>query len=138
MPTFTLKLIDAINGKQVFYQLVIDGVPQLDDFEKNLEKKYENDFKRLLFIMDRVSNNEHVPGTQYHLLDNKKNDPYPGCEFKSGDLRAYAFKSKAGKLVALVGYKNQQQQDIRKFNSLKKQFISQNKIPNHDQKRITK
>ncbi len=138
MPNFTLKLIESVTGKQAFYQLVIDKIGQLDAFEKQLETIYEKDFNRLLAIMDKVSNNEHVPGTQYHLLKNKKNDPNPSSEFKSGDLRAYAFKTDTGKLIAVVGYKNQQKQDIRKLESIKQQFIANNKIANHDKKRIAK
>ena len=41
MTIFALEKIEAINGKQQFDKLVVDGICPFDDFERNLEKQYK-------------------------------------------------------------------------------------------------
>ena len=140
MPKFDLKKITAIKGNQAFYQLTIDDNPDLstaktdaeindlktgvlDIYENSLEIKYKKNMIQIYNAMDRVAKNEHVPGEKYHELDRPKNDPYKDFEFKHGDLRIYAFKSEAGKIIALGGYKNNQDGDIQKMRSIKLQYF---------------
>ena len=141
MPKFDLKKVDAVIGVQEFYQLTIDDNPVffgsetpeeinnlkkgvLDIYEAELEKKYKKNLVQIYSSMNRVANNQHVPGEKYHeLTDRPKNDPYKDYEFKHGDLRVYAVKSPQGKIIILCGYKNQQKKDIVKMRSLKLQYF---------------
>ena len=141
MPRFDLKIIDAVKGNQVFYQLTIDDNPDfenlgngesvndrktgiLDSFEEGLEKKYRKNLVQIYNTMDRVARNEHVPGEKYHeLTGRKENDPHKDYEFKHGDLRVYAIKSDKGKIIIFGGFKNSQPEDIIQMRSLKKQYF---------------
>lgn len=141
MPKFGLKRIDAVSGKQVFYQLTIDDNPDfsdladgetendrktgiLDIYEQSLESRYQKNLAQIYNTMGRVANNEHVPGEKYHeLTERENNDPYKDYEFKHGDLRVYAIKTEGGKIIILAGFKNTQKDDIRRMRSLKKQFF---------------
>jgi hypothetical protein len=141
MPKFDLK--EIIKGRQTFYQLTIDDNPDyagaltdaekndrktgvLDIYEENLEAVYEKDIQKIHAYIERVANNQPVPGDKFHdLTDRPKNDLIVDYEFKSGDLRVYCFKITGGKVVVVGGYKNNQDADIRKCRSLKKQFFEQ-------------
>ena len=141
MPKFDLKIIDSIRGKQVFYQLTVDDNPDsegileeamkndkktgiLDQYEKSLEKKYKKDMVQIYNTMQRVANNEHVPGEKYHECTGRdKSDPYKDYEFKHGDLRVYAIKTHDGKIIVLAGYKNTQKSNILRMRSIKKQYF---------------
>lgn len=140
MPIFDLKKITAIKGKQVFYQLTIDDFPDykttdspddqnnkktgvLDLFERELESKYRKNLLMIYSFMERVANNLPVSGAKYHELKRPKIDSIKEFEFKHGDIRVYAFKSSGGKIFVLGGYKNNQDSDIIKMRSLKKQYL---------------
>lgn len=140
MPIFDLKEIDFIKGKQKFYQLTIDDNPVfknddteemrnkkkkgvLDDYEKKLEKKYKKDIDMIYAYMNMHSNGEHIPGTKYHELERAKNDPYPDFEFKHGALRVYGVKITGGKIIFLGSYKNQEEKNLKRLRSLKKQYF---------------
>ena|ERR1700761_5245438 len=141
MPKFDLKKITAISGKQDFYQLTINDKPDfskaetqeqrnekktgvLDIYESNLEENYEKDMVQIYNTMQRVANNEHVPGAKYHeLTGRKKGDPYKDYEFKHGDLRVYAIKNDLGKIIILAGFKNEQEKNIRKMRLLKIEYF---------------
>lgn len=49
-------------------------------------------------------------------------------EFKSKNLRVYVFSIFGGKMVVLGGYKKNQEADIRKFNSIVKEYFDQYKL----------
>ena len=124
MPTFDLQRITAIEGQQAFYQLIIDDKPSLDLYEAGLEKKYRKNLIQLYHTMEKIANNEHVPGGKFHELTGRlKNDPYKEYVFKHGDLRIYAVKAMIGKIIILAGFKNRQPEDIRRMRSLKKQYF---------------
>src|SRR5258705_10206046 len=125
MPKFDLKKIDAVRGKQGFFQLTIDDNPDftdlkefetendrkkgvLDYYEENLDPQYKKSLSQIYNIMNRVSNNEHVPGEKYHELDRPRNDPHKDYEFKHQKLRVYAIKTDQGKIIILGGFKNSQ------------------------------
>ena len=140
MSTFDLKEIISVKGKQKFYQLTINDNPifnkedteniknekktgVLDTFEKELEKKYKKDIEMIYAYMNMVSNGDHIPGTKYHELDIYKNDPYQDFEFKHGKLRIYGVKITGGKIIFLGGYKNQEEKNLTRLRSLKKQYF---------------
>jgi hypothetical protein len=140
MSTFDLKKIESIKGKYPFYQLTIDDNVEfsnlkegetandrktgvLDLYEQQLQKKYKKDLIMIYAYMERVANNCHVDGRKYHILERPDNDPHVDFEFKHGDLRVYGIKSQEGKIIVLGGYKNEQETNIKKLRSLKKQFL---------------
>lgn len=141
MPKFDLKEITAVKGKQKFYQLTIDDNPDykgvtteeernerktgvLDEYEQQLETRYQKDMRMIYAYMEKVANNEHVSGKKYHeLTDRPSSDKVKDFEFKHGDLRIYCFKSEEGKIFAVGGYKNSQDSDISRLRSLKNQYF---------------
>lgn len=141
MPNFDLKILDITQGKQKIYQLTIDDNPNiegakdekeinerkrgvLDEFAESLESRYKKDLRAMYTYMELVSNGCHVSGAKYHeLTDRPKGDQIKDFEFKHGDLRVYAFKSDAGKIIALCGYKNAEPKNINRLRSLKQQYF---------------
>ncbi len=136
MPKFMIKKIEAISGIQEIRQLVIlddrEDVSNLkleelngqwDLYSSGLEKRYISFGVRILAIMNKLAKGESLPYTQFHEIT-PKGELVKEYEFKAGDLRVYAIKSPNGKIVVLGGYKNQQKADIRKFQSIKKQYLA--------------
>jgi len=125
MTKFATQKIDAINGRQNFVELVVDGKGQLSEYEKKLQKKYLSQFKSILTYMELAANNLSLPDKKF-----KDVTPYgekiKEYEFKKGDLRIYAIDMLNGKIVVLGGYKNNQKKDFRKFRSLKQQYLTEN------------
>lgn len=123
---FSLKEYDIIRGKQIFYELFKDERSFLQEFIEDIESnpQYISEYKRIVSYMEMVANNNGVPDTKFKPLKGNKD----GCkeyEFKSKHLRIYLIHlSPHGKIIILGGYKNQQAEDITKFRSLKKQYLS--------------
>ena len=42
MSKFAYRVIEEVQGKQVFHELVIDGKGQIETFREQLESKYED------------------------------------------------------------------------------------------------
>lgn len=73
--------------------------------------------------MDLVANLQSLPETKFKDITPAK-ETVKEYEFKSKNLRAYAFHiKKTGKIVAYWGFKNSQKKDIVKFQSIKKQYL---------------
>ena len=146
MSKFDLKKIDAIEGKQRFYQLTIDDAPDytnllpgetendrktgvLDEYELNLETKDKKDLVSIYAYMERIANNQHVDGTKYHTLGRPSNDPYTDFEFKKGKLRVYGIQTPEGKVIVLGGFKKKEDANIRRLRSLKQQYFDSLRKP---------
>lgn len=125
MSIFELKKIEAIVGKQHFYELVIDGHSQYEEFTNTVKSnpQYYSEFKTILAYMTFVSDLKMLPKTKFRDITPSK-DWVKEYEFKSDHLRAYTFHvEKTGKVVALWGFKNTQNEDIKKFRSIKKRYL---------------
>ena len=124
MRTFASEILDLVKGKQVFEKLLVDGVCLLDEFENeiNENKQYISELRTIFSYMDFFSNGATLPKTKFREIkgDNIKVKRY---EFKSNHLRIYAFNTPGSKMVVLGGYKNNQDADIRRFNSIVKEYI---------------
>ena len=139
MPIFGFKIITEVKGRETFYQLTINdsfkttgketpdeinakktGV--LDDFENSLETKYQKDLRGIYTYMNLIAQGSSVSKEKFKDItpDKEKVKEY---EFKHGDLRVYAIKTEGGKIIMLAGYKNKQKDQIKKFRSLKKQYL---------------
>jgi hypothetical protein len=123
MTKFALKKIEAINGRQTFFQLEINGVGQLDEYEKEVIGRYKSDFKSILSLMQMVANNKLLSKLKFRNVTPDK-EMVAEYEFKWGDLRVYAIATFGGKIIVLGGFKNQQDKDYRRFRSLKKQYLN--------------
>lgn len=125
MRIFATEIIDAINGKQVFEKLLVDGVCLLDEFEESIKDnpQYTSEFRTLFAYMNFVANGSPLPKTKFREIkgDNIKTKRY---EFKSKHLRVYVFNQPGGKMVVMGGFKSTQEADIRQFNSIVTEFTS--------------
>ncbi len=122
MTTFALKKIQAIKGKQVFYKLLKNNKCPFDEFEKSLEIKYTSELVTIYAYMERVANRESMPAGKFKEITPSE-ETIKEYEVKTKNLRVYLIKTTGGKIVIIGGYKNSQSSDIRKFRSLKKQYL---------------
>lgn len=122
MAEFSLKKMDAIQGKQKFDMLVVDDICLFEEFEKNVEAQYQTEIPTLYAYMEQVANLRSLPKTKFHPYSDGKD----GCrefEFKTKHLRAYAIEQPNGKVVILGGTKAQQEKDETVFRKYKQQYI---------------
>ena len=123
MSKFTVERIRAINCRQEFDQLIIDGAGQLDIFERDLnDTTYQSEFKTLLTYTEYLGNNKSLPKTKFRDVT-PKGEKVKEYEFKSKHLRIYAVQKPNGKIIIPGGYKTNQEKDFIKFRSLKKQLL---------------
>jgi hypothetical protein len=131
MPKFALKKIEAVVGKQQFFELLVDDVSQYKQFMAEISDnpQYVSEVKTILTYMNLVAElRVFLPKTKFRDITPSK-DKIKEYEFKSDHLRVYAFHLEmTGKIVAYWGYKNNQDKDIKKFRSIKKLFIETQKI----------
>lgn len=136
MSTFVLKKLEAVVGKQQFFELVVDDKSQFNDYCKAIKdnKQYYSELLKIFTLMNMVSQLKMLPQTKFKDITPNK-ESVKEYEFKSKHLRVYAFHmEKAGKIVAYGGYKNTQKDDIPKFRSYKSRYLKS--IQNDYQKRI--
>ena len=125
MYTFALHRIEAVKGKQSFFHLEIDGRSEFKSFCENLESnpQYRSEILRLFSIMDLVSNLRLLPDTKVKDITPKK-ELIKEYEFKSRNLRVYAFKTDDGKIIVSGGFKTDQKRDLAHFRRIKKSYLS--------------
>ena len=129
MSKFTLKKIEAIQSKQEFVQLEINGVACLDLFEKTLlEKMYQSEYRTILTYMEYLGNGGVLPDKKFKNITPEK-ELVSEFEFKSKHLRIYCIQKLNGKIVILAGQKNTQPKDIRKFRAIKREYLNSLKYP---------
>jgi putative component of toxin-antitoxin plasmid stabilization module len=136
MSTFVLKKLEAVVGKQQFFELIVDGNSQFDEYCKAIKdnNQYYSELLKIFTLMNQVSQLKMLPQTKFKDITPKK-ETVKEYEFKSKHLRVYAFHvEKTGKIVAYGGYKNTQKDDIPKFRSYKSRFLKS--FQNDNQKRI--
>jgi putative component of toxin-antitoxin plasmid stabilization module len=125
MSTFVLKKLDAVVGKQSFFELVIDDNSQFNDYCQGIKnnKQYYSELLKIFTLMNLVSQLKMLPQTKFKDITPNK-ESVKEYEFKSKHLRVYAFHlEKTGKIVAYGGYKNTQKEDISKFRSYKSRYL---------------
>lgn len=131
MTKFALKKIQAIDGKQDFYELLIEGESQLESFYSKIKYNTQliSEVKTILSYMQYVSD------LKSFLPKEKFRDITPATmkikeyEFKSKHLRAYVFHlEKKGKIVVYWGFKTNQSRDIKIFRSIKKSFLEHHSL----------
>jgi hypothetical protein len=123
MRKFALKKIEAVVGKQEFFELIIDGVSQLDNFYEDLQDRYKTEYDTILTYMDYVAKCQtNPPPTKFKDITPKK-EKVKEYEFKSKHLRVYGIAKENGKIIILMGFKTTQDRDIKKFRNLKREYL---------------
>ena len=125
MSIFVLKKLEAVVGKQQFFELVVDGNSQFDEYCQAIKgnKQYYSELLKIFTLMNQVSQLKMLPQTKFKDITPNK-ETVKEYEFKLKHLRVYAFHiEKTGKIVAYGGYKNTQKDDIPKFRSYKSRFL---------------
>lgn len=123
MTKFALEKIELVKGKQIFYDLIIDGAGQFSSFSKEVETAYKSELLTIIARMDLVSNLQRLPKEKFRNITPKK-ESVKEYEFKTKHLRVYAIHlENTGKVILLAGYKNSQKRDIPSFRNLKNQFL---------------
>lgn len=128
MSTFVLKKLEAVVGKQQFFELVVDDNSQFNDYCEAIKdnKQYYSELLKIFTLMNQVSQLKMLPQTKFKDITPNK-ESVKEYEFKSKHLRVYAFHlEKTGKIVAYGGYKNTQKDDIPKFRSYKSRYLKSN------------
>ncbi|NLA15155.1 MAG: hypothetical protein GX877_01275 [Bacteroidales bacterium] len=128
MRTFTSETIKAIRGRLVFKKLLINEKCLLDQFEESIKgTPYESEMRSIYTYMEFVANNTLLPRTKLNVI--KKCYGKQKCyEFKSKNLRVYAFSITGGKVIVLGGNKSNQVKDIRQLKSILKDIIESNQL----------
>ncbi len=128
MPTFALRKIEAIKGKQQFDKLVIDGQCPFDEFENSLEAQYQSELAGIYNYMQNVADLKAVPEDKFHFYDKdkkqKRKDGVREFEFKSKHLRVYGITKPNGKIIITGGTKSKQKAEQNEFRRLKSLYLS--------------
>lgn len=125
-PEFQLRKLNQIKGKNPFYALIKDGECEFDRFceKMNNSDQYQSELKSIFANMDLVANQISLPKTKFRDITPAK-EPIKEHEFKTKNLRVYAFQEKGtGKIIVCGGTKGTQKSDIRHFRQLKKQYLN--------------
>ncbi len=74
MPKFALRKIDAIIGRQSFYELLINGKSQYEEFTHQVKRnpQYYSELKSLLTYMNLVANLNMLPKTKFRDITSLK------------------------------------------------------------------
>lgn len=140
MRSFEYQICTLVKGKKQVYELYINGKCLIREFIKAKSKDgiSESSIKKLFAILESYANGIRLPYKKFHPLKGiKKGDKYTEYECKSDHLRLYFFLDPTiGDIILLGGDKNNQDSDVNKFRSLKKQFITA-KLNGHVKQRKT-
>lgn len=125
MPVYSLKKIDEIGGKIVFYKLVKDDICLFDDFENQIESEgtYKAELNTIQARLIQIANLKTLPKTKYKDITPDK-ESVKEYEIKTENLRVYLFRDPRGHIVVLGGKKSKQKKDIKKFRNMKKEYLN--------------
>lgn len=103
MPTFALRKLESVVGKQHFYELLEDGVSHYEAFLEIVgnNSQYLAEIRAILTYMNLVAQLKvFLPKAKFREITPNK-ERVKEYEFKSEHLRVYAFHLEAkGKIVA--------------------------------------
>ena len=128
MSAFALERIESIKGKLKVYKLTVDKKCEFDRFCESLERQGKNDvIIRLHATLDSYANRISLPDTKFRDLSKPKLDTVKEYEIKAGKYRLYLFKVPNGATVVLGGIKANQKKDLKRFRSIKSNYINTQK-----------
>ena len=121
-PKFAIRELEAVVGKQTFFELTEHGVGCLALFEQSLAgTTYESELRTIVAYMDLVANLRSLPETKFKDITGPK-ETIREYEFKSKHLRVYAVQKTGGKVVVVAGFKTTQKADIDRMRRIKKEI----------------
>lgn len=123
MHIFALQKIEAIQGKQKFDKLIVDGKCPFDEFEMSLETQYKSEMIGIYACMQNVADLRSVPPTKFHFYDEGVNGVRE-FEFKSKHLRVYGITKANGKIIITGGTKARQKVEQGEFRRLKNLYLA--------------
>lgn len=127
MSKFALKHIPQIKGKVKFYLLITNGECQYEEFERRVmrEGNYENELDQIQLRFQEVAEMiQPINKTKFRDITPKK-EKVKEYEAKTKNLRVYLIhQENTGRVIVFAGQKNTQKKDIRKFRSIKTQYLS--------------
>lgn len=125
MSIFTLKDIEAVTGDKCrIYQLVIDGISQLDEYESNIEAMQMPQFKTAVSYLSHLSEGVDI-GPKFKKLVNNKKDKIPVYEIKVNKIRLYLLRLENGKIVVAAGLRRDQEEILEWVNKSKSIILNQ-------------
>jgi putative component of toxin-antitoxin plasmid stabilization module len=126
MCKFALKEITKIKGRIKFFHLVVDEINLFEEFEKQImeEGNLQGQLNTIQARMQEIAEMKLLPKNKFREITPAK-EKAKEYEIKTEDLRVYLMhEEKTGHIIIYSGQKNSQKKDIRKFRSLKKQYIN--------------
>jgi len=127
MYNFALQEINEIKGRLRIFKLLVNGICEYDEFEREVES--EGNFKsELLTIITRLhdlADLKSLPEKKFRDITPKK-DGNKEYEIKTHHLRVYLFHDKkTGRVIVCGGKKGTQSSDINHFRKIKKEYFKQ-------------
>ena len=127
MSKFALASMPEVKGPIKFKKLIIDGACQYDEFCDQIMQE-GNLKKQLIGItnnMNQVANLRRLPKEKFRDITPSR-QAVKEFEIKKGDLRVYVIKEDEH-IVILGGKKSTQDEDYRKFRSIKERYLESKK-----------
>lgn len=126
MSTFALEKVNEIKGKIDFFLLKIDGKSQFLAFEEQIktEGNLLSELTTIQVRMQEMAEMRHpMPKTKCRELT-PKGDAVKEYELKTKNLRVYLIHQEhKGRIIVLVGKKNTQPKDIKRFRKIKAAYL---------------
>ncbi|WMN12691.1 hypothetical protein QYS49_34310 [Marivirga salinae] len=122
---FALERVKEIKGKIDFFVLVKNEVNQYEEVKKQLQKEgnYESELNTIQTRLQSMAELQSLPETKCRQLHPKSEKDY---EIKTKNLRLYLFHlENKGRVIVFLGKKTNQKKDIKRFRSIKKEYLEQ-------------
>lgn len=128
MPTFALKEVSEIQGRIRFIYLMVNGVSEFEEFEKELlaDGGYESELNTIQALMQQISDMRGLlPKTKFRDITPAK-ERVKEYEIKTRNLRVYLIhEEKTGRIIITGGKKTTQKKNIRHIRQLKAAYLKQ-------------
>jgi putative component of toxin-antitoxin plasmid stabilization module len=127
MHTFALEEIKEIKGKLKIFKLLINGLCEYDEFEKEIETEgnLKSELITIVTRLHEIADLKSLPQKKFRDIT-PKNETNKEYEIKTYHLRVYLFHEKnTGRIIVCGGKKGTQQSDIRHFRKIKREYFNQ-------------
>ena len=121
-----MRHVPNIKGKTKFYFLIVNGVCQYEEFEEKIirDGNYEQELDQLQLRFQEVAEMLRPINKQKFRDITPRKEQVKEYEAKTKNLRVYLIhQENKGRIIVFAGQKNTQKKDIRKFRSLKGQYL---------------
>lgn len=125
MPMFALKKEEEIKGKIDFFVLIKNNLNQYEVVKQELQEQgnYDSELNTMQTRLQAMAELQHLPDSKCRQLKPSQNKEY---ELKTKHLRLYLFHLEGkGRVIVFLGKKTSQHKDIKRFRSIKKQYLDQ-------------